>query len=303
MFNFNFYRIQEFVTTDGIDVWYEKLLFELIVPAGLTFLAAYIAYRLGAKQAREAFARDKRAEKEKQENADQIFLEYCIELIRESHKCGKRTLQNIANFLQELQLEKGNAALNEVSMANAMRFSSSDLAKLHSLFKEGGISSRFLKKTPDTNKLFTLINCIDALPTMQQRAITHSKEYFNNLKQPNLSLYQCHDEIRGLVGNEEIGRLLGSIAHEKVNREPIQALNEIIRPLVQKVEAMSPRNDKQRQILECGRIAEEAGRSILAQRETYLQKAEGQQRIIKKSVDEIAHFIEEYLIIDGTEAR
>lgn len=303
MFSFNFYRIQEFFTTDGMDVWYEKLLFELIVPAGLTFLAAYIAYRLGAKQAREAFARDKKSEKEKQENANQVFLEYCIELIRESHKCGKLTLENISKFLQELKLEKGNAALNEVAMANAIRFSSSDLARLHSLFKEGEISSNFLKSTPSTEEIFKLVNSIDALPSMQQRAIVHSKEYFINLKEPNLSLYQCHDQTVKLVGNEEMGRLLGPIAQEKVNREPIQVLNEIIRPIVQKVEAMSPRNDKQRQILECGRIAEEAGRSILEQRRTYLQKAEGQQRIIKKSVDEIAHFIEEYLIIDGTEAR
>lgn len=268
----------------------EPFICKLILAVIGSGLGAVFGYLLGLRQARILRQNDLELELQRTQKDDRIFLNYCIELIRESHKCGKLTLEKIAEFLKAVELEKGNAALNEVAMANAIRFSSSDLARLHSLFKGGEISSNFLKTTPSTEEIFKLINSIDALPAMQQRAISHSKQYFTNLKEPNLSLYQCHNQILSLVESEEMGRLLGSIAHEQVNREPIQALNEIIRPLVQKVMGIQPRIEKHRQIIEYGRIAEEAARSIEDQKLKYSNIAKKQQGEIKKCVDEIERF-------------
>jgi hypothetical protein len=226
MFNFNFYRIQEFVSGSLDEAWYIRLFFEAIGPA----IGAFFGYWLANYQ----------ANKERKEN-DEIFLNYCFELIRQSGRVTLRIQSNLRSFQCNINPYDVNV-LNEVAVSNSERFSKVDHARFTSLLQARSPVVK-ISASPSAEQIFRLINWIDFISGGQASALRHILSENGRIKEIDKQIRELHDKLIKVIGNPKLAEVLSlelmSDRGVLNNMNIPELLQRVINPIASKVEGDS----------------------------------------------------------------
>jgi hypothetical protein len=232
MFQFNFYDIQEFLGSAD-----EPFICKLILAFVGSGLGAVFGYLLGLRQARILRQNDLKLELQRTKKDDEIFINYCFELIRQSGRVSNQILYNLIDFRNRINPNNTNV-LNEAATLNAERFSKIDHARFNALLQSNNPVIT-LHTQPKTNQIFRLINHIDFIPGGQASALRNVLSENERIGMLNREIKETHRKLDKLIGDTKMAEVLSpelGIERGALNNMNIpELLQNVINPIETKL--------------------------------------------------------------------